>query len=133
MFSHGFYFDGAIYGGHNVYSSSRAALGGIANGGTSGAEFSTFAGAGYDWHVGKLTIGPIASLQYKAAEIAQATMARKGIDVSFCRKEAADPKAVFLVPVSDHPSHIPSHQTWLDLESNIDTDSKQHKLCRWIP
>ena len=69
LFSHGFYFDGAIYGGHNVYSSGRAALGGMANGGTSGAEFSTFAGAGYDWHVGKLTIGPIASLQYTYAGI----------------------------------------------------------------
>ena len=42
----------------------------------------------------------------EAAEIAQATMARKGIDVSFCLKEAADPKAVFLVPVSDRTREV---------------------------
>ena len=69
LFSHGFYLDGAIYGGHNVYNSSRAALGGVANGGTGGAEFSTFAAAGYDWHVGKLTVGSIASIQYTYAGI----------------------------------------------------------------
>jgi len=69
LFSHGFYFDGAIYGGHNVYSSSREALGGVANGGTGGAEFSTFAAGGYDWRVGSLTVGPIASLQYTYAGI----------------------------------------------------------------
>jgi len=42
----------------------------------------------------------------EAAEIAQATMARKVIDVSFCLKEAADPKAVFLVPVSDRTREV---------------------------
>jgi outer membrane autotransporter protein len=63
-FSHGLYFNGAIYGGHNNYDSGREGLGGLANGGTEGAEWSTFVGGGYDFHFGPLTIGPIASLQY---------------------------------------------------------------------
>jgi outer membrane autotransporter protein len=63
-FSHGFYLDEAIYGGHDVYSSSRATLGGMANGGTGGEEYSAFMGSGYDFHVGRLTVGPTAALQY---------------------------------------------------------------------
>ena len=63
-FSHGFYLDGGIYGGHDVYSSSRATLGGMANGGTGGAEYSAFISGGYDFHCGQLTIGPTAALQY---------------------------------------------------------------------
>jgi outer membrane autotransporter protein len=63
-FSHGMYLNGAIYGGHNNYDSSRAALGGLATGGTEGAEWSTFVSGGYDFHFSALSIGPIASLQY---------------------------------------------------------------------
>ena len=63
-FSHGLYINGAIYGGHNNYDSGRAGLGGLANGGTEGAEWSTFISGGYDFHFGPLTVGPIASLQY---------------------------------------------------------------------
>jgi outer membrane autotransporter protein len=63
-FSRGFYVNGAIYGGHNNYDSNRSGLGGAANGSTEGSEWSTFIGAGYDYHLGSLTVGPIASLQY---------------------------------------------------------------------
>jgi outer membrane autotransporter protein len=63
-FSHGIYLNAAIYGGHNSYDSGRAGLGGLANGSTEGAEWSTFIGGGYDFHCGRLTVGPIASLQY---------------------------------------------------------------------
>jgi outer membrane autotransporter protein len=63
-FSHGFYLNGAIYGGHNTYDSGRAGLEGLANGSTEGAEWSTFVGGGYDFHFGPLTVGPVASLQY---------------------------------------------------------------------
>jgi outer membrane autotransporter protein len=63
-FSHGFYINGAIYGGHNNYDSGRAGLGGLANGSTEGSEWSTFIGGGYDFHLAQLTVGPIASLQY---------------------------------------------------------------------
>ncbi len=63
-FNHGIYLNGAIYGGHNTYDSSRSGLGGLANGSTEGAEWSTFVSGGYDFHFGHLTIGPIAALQY---------------------------------------------------------------------
>jgi outer membrane autotransporter protein len=68
-FNHGFYLDGAIYGGHNVYSSSRATLGGMASGGTGGAEYNTFISGGYDFHCGHLTVGPTAALQYTYVNI----------------------------------------------------------------
>ena len=68
-FNHGIYLNGAIYGGHNTYDSSRAGLGGLATGGTEGAEWSTFVSGGYDFHLGQLTAGPIASLQYTDVQI----------------------------------------------------------------
>jgi len=63
-FNHGLYLNGAIYGGHNNYDSSRSSLGGLATGGTEGAEWSTFISGGYDFHFGHLSVGPIAALQY---------------------------------------------------------------------
>jgi outer membrane autotransporter protein len=68
-FNHGIYLNGAIYGGHNTYDSSRAGFGGLANGSTEGAEWSTFISGGYDFHFGQLTVGPIASLQYTDVHI----------------------------------------------------------------
>jgi outer membrane autotransporter protein len=68
-FNHGIYLNGAIYGGHNVYSSSRSTLGGMASGGTGGAEYSAFISGGYDFHCGHLTVGPIAALQYTYVSI----------------------------------------------------------------
>ena len=59
-----FYINGGIYGGYNSYDSSRRGLQGHANGNSDGAEFGTFVGGGYDFHLGYLSIGPIASLQY---------------------------------------------------------------------
>jgi fibronectin-binding autotransporter adhesin len=66
---HGFYLNGAIYGGYNSYNSSRSALQGLASGNTEGAELSTFISGGYDFHFGLLTVGPIAALQYTYANI----------------------------------------------------------------
>jgi outer membrane autotransporter protein len=68
-FNRGIYLNGAIYGGHNVYSSSRSSLGGVASGGTGGGELSTFISGGYDFHLGNLTLGPIGSLQYTYVNI----------------------------------------------------------------
>jgi outer membrane autotransporter protein len=82
-FSHGIYLNAAIYGGHNSYDSGRAALGGLANGSTEGAEWSTFIGGGYDSQFGPLTVGPIASLQYTDL----------GID-SFSEKGSLAPMAI---------------------------------------
>jgi outer membrane autotransporter protein len=64
-FSEGtFYLNGAVFGGYNSYNTSRQALLGAATGNSDGAEFNTFIGAGYDFHFGNLTIGPLAALQY---------------------------------------------------------------------
>ena len=68
-FSHGLYLNGAIYGGGSDYSSGRAGLRGMANGSTSGAQWSTFASGGYDFQFGQLTAGPIAALQYTDVSI----------------------------------------------------------------
>jgi outer membrane autotransporter protein len=68
-FNHGLYLNAAVYGGHNSYDSSRSTLGGLAAGGTEGAEFSTFAGGGYDFNFGHVTVGPIASIQYTYVNI----------------------------------------------------------------
>ena len=40
------------------------ALGGGASGSTNGGEFDGYAGAGYEFHCGGFTFGPIASLEY---------------------------------------------------------------------
>jgi outer membrane autotransporter protein len=66
---HGFYLNGAIYGGYNSYNSSRSALQGLASGNTEGGELSTFISGGYDFHYGPLTVGPIAALQFTYANI----------------------------------------------------------------
>jgi Autotransporter beta-domain len=68
-FNHGLYLNGAIYGGHNTYESSRSSLGGLATGGSEGGEWSTFISGGYDLHFGQLTLGPIAALQYTYLDI----------------------------------------------------------------
>jgi outer membrane autotransporter protein len=60
----GWWVNAGIWGGYNSYSTSRQALLGQANGSTSGYEFSTFGDAGYDFHCGDLTFGPIVSMQY---------------------------------------------------------------------
>jgi outer membrane autotransporter protein len=44
-------------------------LGGLASGGTQGAEFSTFISGGYEYHLGRLTVGPIAAHQYTYVNI----------------------------------------------------------------
>jgi len=63
-FDHGFYINAATYGGYNSYSTSRAALLGNANGSTNSGEFSTWTEAGYDFHFGNFTVGPLGALQY---------------------------------------------------------------------
>jgi hypothetical protein len=57
-FNRGIYLNGVIYGGHNIYSSSRSTLGGMASGGTGGAEYSTFISGGPDFDCGHLTGRP---------------------------------------------------------------------------
>jgi outer membrane autotransporter protein len=68
-YNRGIYLNGAIYGGHNNYDSSRSGLQGQANGGTEGTEWSALISGGYDFHFGHLTVGPIAALQYTDVNI----------------------------------------------------------------
>ena len=63
-FTGGFYTDLAVNGGYNSYDTKRAGLEDTARGSTEGAEFSALFGTGYDFQIGKLKIGPTASLQY---------------------------------------------------------------------
>jgi autotransporter-associated beta strand protein len=68
-FSQGFYINGAAYGGHNTYNTSRQGLFGAANGSTSGGEYSTFGQTGYDFHFGNFAVGPLFALQYTLAHV----------------------------------------------------------------
>jgi outer membrane autotransporter protein len=63
-FDHGWWVNSGVWGGYNSYDTSRQALRGQANGSTDGYEISTFGDAGYDFHCGDLTFGPIVSMQY---------------------------------------------------------------------
>ena len=68
-FDHGFYIHAAAYGGYDSYSTSRQALLGMANGSTSSGEFSTWTEAGYDFHFGDFTVGPMGALQYTLVHV----------------------------------------------------------------
>ena len=68
-FDRGLYINAGVFGGYNCYDTSRQGLLGLATGSTNGEEFSTFIGAGYDFHFGNFTVGPIASLQYTYVNI----------------------------------------------------------------
>ena len=68
-FGHGFYLDGSAYGGHYSFDSERTGLIGMAKGSSSGGELSTYVAGGYDFHLGHLTIGPTAALQYTYASL----------------------------------------------------------------
>lgn len=63
-FTGGFYTDLSVRGGYNSYDTNRAGLEDTARGSTEGGEFNALFGAGYDFQIGKLRIGPTASVQY---------------------------------------------------------------------
>jgi len=63
-FANGFYVNAATYGGHNTYDTSRQGLLGMATASPSGWEFSTWTEAGYDFHFGNFSVGPMAAFQY---------------------------------------------------------------------
>lgn len=63
-FAHGFHFDATVTGGRNDYDTSRRGVAGTARGETSGAEVSATVHSGYDWQLGRLTVGPLADFQY---------------------------------------------------------------------
>ena len=63
-FDGGWYVDVAATGGLNGYDTRRHALQGTARGSTNGGELNVLVGAGYDWKLGALTIGPTATFNY---------------------------------------------------------------------
>jgi outer membrane autotransporter protein len=68
-FNHGFYANGAVYGGGYTFRSRRAGFVGTASGSSSGGELSTYLTSGYDFQLGRLKIGPLIGLQYSVASL----------------------------------------------------------------
>lgn len=64
-----FFIEGLIGGGYNDYDIERSAFLGIAHGDTSGAQFDSYLGIGYDFRLGNWTITPMASLLYTIVSI----------------------------------------------------------------
>lgn len=125
--THGFYLDGAIWGGHSVYSSSRTTLEGTASGGTGGAEFSTFGSAGYDFKFRHLTVGPVAvELSLRAAWEHEYKYSALPIAAGFAG--IPGPFATFYGPNEGHESAI------LSAGGTVDTDDrKQSQTHLYIP
>jgi outer membrane autotransporter protein len=69
LYGHGFHLDTLFAGGYNNYDTQRMALLGVARGSTHGGEFDGMVNGGYDAHFGKLTVGPVASMQYTYVDI----------------------------------------------------------------
>ena len=64
-FDQGFHLDLAASGGVNDYTTRRGTPGNtVATASPEGTEVNLLIGAGYDWKVGGLTVGPVASFQY---------------------------------------------------------------------
>ncbi len=63
-FNDGFYVNALAGGAYNSYDTKRSTFGGKAHASPNGGEFDALLGGGYDFCVGGLTVGPIASLQY---------------------------------------------------------------------
>ena len=63
------YLDGAVGGGYNYFDTRRASVGGYAVGSTEGYELDALLGSGYDFKFDRLTLGPVASLQYTYVNI----------------------------------------------------------------
>ena len=73
----GFYADAVFAGGYNNYNVRRSinfsTIDRTARGSQDGGQFSAALNLGYDWEIGKFTIGPIAGLQYTYVGIAPFT------------------------------------------------------------
>jgi outer membrane autotransporter protein len=68
-FNHGFYTNGAVYGGGYTFQSRRAGFLGMASGSSRGGELSTYLASGYDFRLGHLSIGPLVGLQYSVTSL----------------------------------------------------------------
>ncbi len=64
-FNKNFHVDAAVNGGLNSYKTKRVTPNNtVATGSPSGSEINILLSTGYDWKIGKLTVGPTASYQY---------------------------------------------------------------------
>jgi outer membrane autotransporter protein len=63
-YNQGFYVNGIVGGGYGAIDTRRLTAGGFARGETNGPDFDALVGTGYDYHIGRWSIGPIASLRY---------------------------------------------------------------------
>ncbi len=63
-YSGGFYLNGIVGGGYGSIDTRRLTIGGFARGETDETDFSALIGTGYDYHLGRWSIGPVASLRY---------------------------------------------------------------------
>ncbi|MEO7933488.1 MAG: autotransporter domain-containing protein [Chthoniobacterales bacterium] len=68
-FDHGFYVNGIVGGGLTSYDTERRTIGGTARGDTDGSYYTALIGTGYEHHIGGLTFGPIAALQYTTVSL----------------------------------------------------------------
>ena len=64
FYNEGFYLNGIGGGGRGSIDTRRLTVGGFARGETEGTDFNALLGTGYDHHIGALTVGPVASIQY---------------------------------------------------------------------
>ena len=63
-YNEGLYVNALASGGYNSYKIDRKTIGGTARGDTDGGQFDSLLGAGYDFSLGCVTLGPVGSLQY---------------------------------------------------------------------
>jgi uncharacterized protein with beta-barrel porin domain len=113
----GYYLNAGVCGGYNTYDTNRYALFGHGVENTDGEEWSSFISTEYDFHFhrhvseaepdhGYLTIGPIASLQYKTGIAKQSQVSTFKLSIrstrrripssTSCKKYAA---SVIIAPV----------------------------------
>jgi autotransporter-associated beta strand protein len=64
-----FYLNAIAGGGYGSFDTKRRTLGGFARGETDATDFNGLLGTGYDFHLGGLTVGPVASIQYSTVGI----------------------------------------------------------------
>jgi len=64
-----FHLEALAEGGINSYTTQREALGGTASGNAQGQVYSGLLGAGYDWKVDHLTVGPFVTGQYTSVNL----------------------------------------------------------------
>ena len=68
-FKDGLHLEGMVGGGYNSYKTTRVVLGTPEVGQTTGTEFTSLIGGGYDWQQGMWSFGPQLALQYKRMDI----------------------------------------------------------------